>query len=282
MMQIDAHQHFWRVDRGDYGWLTPDAHPAICRDFGPADLAPLLAAARVERTVLVQAAPTEAETQFLLEVAHATPFVAGVVGWADFEAPNAAEMVEGMAADPKLLGLRPMLQDLDDDAWILGPELAPALDAMQAAGLTFDALVTPDHLPYLAVLLRRRPDLKVVIDHGAKPEIARGATGWALTGWADAMRAIARDTSAFCKLSGLVTEAGPGWTVERLKPFADVLLEAFGPARLMWGSDWPVVNEAGGYAAWRGAAEALTAHLSAQDRALVFGGTAAAFYGIAA
>ncbi len=277
-MQIDAHQHFWRVDRGDYGWLTPQAHPAICRDFGPDDLKPLMAAAGVTCTVLVQAAPTAAETQFLLEIARATPFVAGVVGWADLEAPGAAEMVEDMAGDPKLLGLRPMLQDLADDAWILKPELAPALDAMRAAGLRFDALVTPRHLPHLARLLARRPDLKVVIDHGAKPDIAAGA----IADWSAAIRAIARDTGAVCKLSGLVTEAGDGWAVEQLKPFVDVLLDAFGPARLMWGSDWPVVNEAGGYAAWRAAAEALTAQLSADDRSLIFGGTAAAFYGIAA
>ena len=277
-MQIDAHQHFWRVGRGDYGWLTPEAHPAICRDFGPGDLQPLMAAAEVTCTVLVQAAPTDAETAFLLEIARATPFVAGVVGWADLATPDAPSTIEAMAADPKLLGLRPMLQDLDDDAWILRPELAPALDAMQAAGLRFDALVTPRHLPHLARFLAGRPDLKVVIDHGAKPDIARGD----IEGWSAAIRAIARDTGAVCKLSGLVTEAGEGWTAEQVKPFVDVLLETFKPARLMWGSDWPVVNEAGGYAAWRAAAEALTAQLSPDDRTLIFGGTAAAFYGIAA
>src|SRR5580704_10361903 len=158
-MQIDAHQHFWRVGRGDYGWLTPEAHPAICRDFGPDDLRPLIAAAGVTCTVLVQAAPTAGETQFLLEIARETPFVAGVVGWADLEAPDAAAKVEAMAADPKLLGLRPMLQDLDDEAWILKPELSPALDAMQAANLRFDALATPRHLPYLARFLAQRPGL---------------------------------------------------------------------------------------------------------------------------
>src|ERR1700722_6148210 len=234
-MQIDAHQHFWRVDRGDYGWLTAEAHPAICRDFGPEDLKPLMAAAGVTCTVLVQAAPTTAETDFLLEMARATPFVAGVVGWADLEAPDAGATIEAMAADPKLLGLRPMLQDLGDDAWILKLELAPALDAMQAAGLRFDALVTPRHLPHMARLLAQRPELKVVIDHGAKPDIAAGD----IEGWVTAMRAIARDTSAVCKLSGLVTEAGAGWTVEQLKPFVDILIEAFGPAPLMWGSDRP-------------------------------------------
>jgi L-fuconolactonase len=237
-----------------------------------------MAAAGVERTVLVQAAATLAETEFLLQIAHATEFVAGVVGWADFEAPDAAEAIAGIADDAKLLGLRPMLQDLADDDWIGRSELKPSLDLMEVAGLRFDALVKPRHLPHLARFLAARPDLKVVIDHGAKPDIAAGG----LSTWAPSMRAIASDSGAVCKLSGLVTEAGEGWTADRLRPFFDVLIEAFGPTRLMWGSDWPVVNEAGGYSAWRTAAEALTSQLPDADRALIFGGTAAAFYGIAA
>jgi L-fuconolactonase len=277
-MRIDAHQHFWRPSRGDYGWLTPEAHPAICRKFLPRDLEPLLLDAGVERTILVQAAPTVAETEYLLGLAAETPFVAGVVGWADFEAADAAATVDRLAGKPKLIGLRPMLQDIDDAAWILRPTIAPALDAMQAAGLRFDALVTPRHLPHLARFLNLRPDLKVVIDHGAKPDIAAGA----FDAWAASMRAIARDTAACCKLSGLVTEAGGKWTEEQLKPFVAVLLEAFGPARLMWGSDWPVVNEAGGYAAWHSAAAALTEGCSQDELDLIFGGAAQVFYGIGA
>jgi len=275
-MRIDAHQHFWRLARGDYGWLTTEDFPGLYRDFGPSDLASLLDAASIERTVLVQAAPTAAETAYLLELAAATPFVAGVVGWTDLEASDAPGAIESTAANPKLLGLRPMLQDLDDDAWILRATVAPALDAMQRAGLRFDALVKPRHLPNLTKLLSARPDLRVVIDHGAKPDIA----GEALADWAAAMRRIARETSATCKLSGLVTEAAPGWREETLRPYVDVLLEAFGPARLMWGSDWPVVNLAGGYAAWHAAAEALTERCTADERADIFGGTARRFYGI--
>ncbi|HVM99713.1 MAG TPA: amidohydrolase family protein [Caulobacteraceae bacterium] len=275
-MRIDAHQHFWRPGRGDYGWLTPEAHPAICRDFGPDDLAPLLDGAGVERTVLVQAAPTAAETAFLLGLAAATPFVAGVVGWADLEAPGAPAAIAALATDPNLVGLRPMLQDLADDAWILRPSVAPALDAMERAGLRFDALVKPRHLPHLARLLAARPALKVVIDHGAKPDIA----GRDIDRWAAEMRAIAANSGACCKLSGLVTEADEKWTEGDLAPYVDLLLDAFGPARLMWGSDWPVVNEAGGYAAWHSAAAALTERCSPDDRDLIFGGTAAAFYAI--
>ena len=277
-MRIDAHQHFWRPSRGDYGWLTPEAHPAICRKFLPQDLAPLLAGAGIERTVLVQAAPTVAETEYLLDLAADAPFVAGVVGWANFEVTDAPEQIADLASNPKLLGLRPMLQDLDDDAWIVRPAIAPALEAMQAADLRLDALVTPRHLPHLIRFLAARPDLKVVIDHGAKPDIAGGA----LDDWAAQMRAIGANTGAWCKLSGLVTEAGGRWSEESLKPYVDVLLEAFGPARLMWGSDWPVVNEAGGYAAWHSAAAALTERLSQDERDQVFGGAAQAFYGIGA
>jgi L-fuconolactonase len=277
-MQIDAHQHFWRPARGDYGWLTPDAHPAICRDFLPADLAPLLRDASVERTVLVQAAPTAAETDFLLDLAAETPSVAGVVGWVDLEAPDAAASIARLAARPKLVGLRPMLQDLADDAWILRPSLAPALDAIERAGLRFDALVKPRHLPHLMRLAAGRPGLRVVIDHGAKPDIAGGE----LEHWAAAMRALAADTAACCKLSGLVTEARADWSPPDLRPYVEVLLAAFGPGRLMWGSDWPVVNEAGGYAAWRSTALALTEACSPGDRDLIFGGVAQRFYGLAA
>jgi L-fuconolactonase len=277
-MRIDAHQHFWRPSRGDYGWLTAEAHPAIARKFLPQDLAPLLEAAGIERTVLVQAAPTVAETEYLLGLAAEAPFVAGVVGWADFEAADAPRRIEAMAANPKLLGLRPMLQDLDDDAWILGTAIAPAVKAIQSAGLRLDALVTPRHLPHLARFLAARPELRLVIDHGAKPDIAGGALG----DWAAQMRSIAADTGAFCKLSGLVTEAGGRWTEATLKPYVDVLLEAFGPGRLMWGSDWPVVNEAGGYAAWHSAAAALTEDCAQTDRDQIFGGAAQAFYGIGA
>jgi L-fuconolactonase len=277
-MRVDAHQHFWRPSRGDYGWLTPEAHPAIARKFLPPDLAPLLEDAGIQRTILVQAAPTVAETEYLLELAAETPFVAGVVGWGNLEAKNAAQQISALAQQPKLAGLRPMLQDLDDAAWILRPAVASALEAMEAVNLRFDALVTPRHLPHLARCLAARPGLKVVIDHGAKPDIA----GDQLQDWAAQMRAIATDTAACCKLSGLVTEAGGKWTEETLKPYVDVLLEAFGPARLMWGSDWPVVNEAGGYAAWHSAATALTEGCSQDDRDLIFGGTAQAFYGIAA
>ncbi|HLK24143.1 MAG TPA: amidohydrolase family protein [Caulobacteraceae bacterium] len=274
-MRVDAHQHFWRLERGDYGWLTPDLQP-IHRDFGPDDLRPLTAAVGVEKTVLVQAAPTEAETDFLLRLAADEPLVAGVVGWVDFAAPDAAHRIAALAARPKLIGLRPMIQDLPDDRWMLSDAIAPALAAMADEGLTFDALVLPRHLPILREFAARHPALDIVIDHGAKPEIAKDA----LDGWARDMRAIAAETRLVCKLSGLVTEAAPGWTAETLRPYVEVLLEAFGADRLMWGSDWPVVNLNGSYAGWWGAAEALLVDLSGDERDAILGGTASVFYGL--
>ncbi|MBX3479739.1 MAG: amidohydrolase family protein [Caulobacter sp.] len=272
-MKIDSHQHFWRLSRGDYGWLDPSSGP-IYRDFLPDDLRPLIADAGISRTVLVQAAPSAAETAFLLELAANEPFVAGVVGWTDLEAPGAVDEIRRLAGRPDLLGLRPMIQDIPEDDWMLRPSLAPALGAMIDAGLAFDALVTPRHLAILRRFLDSYPDLRVVVDHGAKPDIAGGA----FRPWAEAMGRIARESAAVCKLSGLVTEAAPDWTMEHLRPYVELLLETFGPSRLMWGSDWPVLNLNGDYAGWRAVAEDLVSGLPEADCDLIFGGVARAFY----
>ena len=273
---IDAHFHLWQPSRGDYGWLTPELG-AIYRDVTVAHWRDQSRPCGITGGIVVQAAPTEAETQFLLAQAEPADDVLGVVGWVDLLAADAPARIARLARHRKLKGLRPMLQDIADPDWILQSALRPALNAMVQHGLVFDALVKPAHLPRIATLARSHPDLRIVIDHGAKPDIAAGDIG----GWAEQMRAIGRGSGAFCKLSGLPTEAKAGWEPADLEPYVEVLLDAFGPARLMWGSDWPVVNEAGGYAAWRAAAETLTAPLSDGDRALIFGGTAAAFYGIA-
>jgi L-fuconolactonase len=277
MTRIDSHQHFWKIARGDYWWLTRDQFPKLYRDYLPDDLKPLLKDCGVDKTVMVQAAQTVDETKFLLSLADTTPFIAGVVGWVDFEAQDAAKQIAGLAKNKKLLGLRPMLQDLSDDNWILKPNLKPALKALPENGLRFDALIFPRHLPVIRKFLEQNPDLPVVIDHGAKPEIAKGE----IRDWEAGMRAIARETRAVCKVSGLATEAGPNWTPEKLKPYVEVLLDCFGAKRLMWGSDWPVLSMAGEYTAWLKIAESFTKHLSADDRAQIFGGTAARFYGIA-
>jgi L-fucono-1,5-lactonase len=278
--RIDAHQHFWRLSRGDYDWITPDLR-ALHRDFGPGDLAPLLAGAGIGATVLVQAAPTVAETRFLLHTAATTTFVAGVVGWVDMAAPGAPEAIAELARDAYLRGIRPMIHDIPDPGWMLGPALGPAFRALVELGLVFDALVRPVHLANLRELLGRHPELRVVIDHGAKPDIACwGRAPGARAAWAAAMADLARAPGTACKLSGLATEAAPGWSADDLRPYVEHLLECFGPGRLLWGSDWPVVDLAGGYAAWWSATEACLAALSAGDRAKILGGTAARVYGL--
>jgi L-fuconolactonase len=273
---IDAHQHFWTLSRGDYGWITPEDVPALCRDFGPKDLCLLIQDAGISHTVLVQCAETLAETRFLLDIARETDFVAGVVGWVDFASPSAADDIADLAQDDNLVSMRPMLQDMDDKAWILRPELEPAFKALAAAHLAFDILIKPPHLPHMPAFLRKYPDLPMVIDHFAKPYIAAGE----MEPWASQIRELARHPRLFCKLSGLATEAGDGWDAARLKPYVDVVLEAFGPSRLMWGSDWPVLTLAGSYPQWFAAAQALTSHLTAAERGEIFGGTAARFYGL--
>ncbi|MBS0560791.1 MAG: amidohydrolase family protein [Proteobacteria bacterium] len=272
-MRIDAHQHFWRLDRGDYGWLTP-ALGLIHRDFGPDDLRPILARHGIGATVLVQAAPTEAETRFLLALAAGAPEVAGVVGWTDFEAADVPDAIARLAADSLLVGLRPMVQDIADDGWLARPALAPAFAAMERHGLAFDALVLPRHLPRLLAMVARHPNLPIVIDHLAKPGIA--ARDW--LPWADDMAALAAHPNVWCKLSGMATEAAPGWTAEDLRPYAAHVLACFGPARVLWGSDWPVVDLAGGYDAWMRATGTLLDGLDEAARAAVLGGNAARFY----
>ena len=273
MIRVDAHHHVWRVNRGDYGWLTPDL--PICRDYGLDDLRPLLG--DITATVLVQAAPTEAEAAFLLDTARLSGgLVRGVVGWTDLSAPDAPARIAAMAGDPLLKGLRPMLQDIARTDWILREDVRPALDAMTAAGLPFDALIQPRHLPLIPELCARHPGLRVVIDHGAKPAIAAGL----FQPWADGIARIARETSAVCKLSGLVTEAAATWQTADLRLYVGHLLACFGPDRLMWGSDWPVVNLAGGYARWRDAALDLLSDLAPGDRDKILGATAVAFYGL--
>jgi len=272
-MRIDAHQHFWSLGRGDYGWLTPALGP-IHRDFAPDDLGPHLAAHGITRTILVQAAPTEAETTYLIALATKTAFVAGVVGWTDFDAPDAAERIARLAHEPLLVGLRPMVQDIGDVAWLARPALAPALAAMIAHGLVFDALLKPPHIPAMLAMLDRHPDLACVIDHGAKPDLVCGD----LAAWRDGISALARHPRLACKLSGLVTEAGPDWTVETLRPVVDHLLACFGPDRLIFGSDWPVVTLRASYAQWIGAAKELLSGLTEAQRVAVFGGNARQLY----
>ena len=270
-MIIDAHQHFWQIARADYGWLSPALEP-LYRDFMPDDLAPHLSQHGIDATILVQAAPTIAETEFLLEIADTTPFVLGVVGWVDFAAPTAANDIARLARNPKLVGLRPMIQDISDDDWMLRPDIAPAFEALIDADLTFDALVLPRHLSQLRHLLSRLPNLRTVIDHGAKPNISDGL----FDEWAHDIAAIAQETGAYCKLSGLLTEAGDDWAPSDVAPYVAHLLTQFGPQRLVWGSDWPVLTIAANYGAWVDLVHSLLP--SEYSRVAIFGSNAVDLY----
>ncbi len=272
-MRIDAHQHFWSISRTDYGWLTPDVGP-IYRDFLPDDLAPLLKKAGLDGTVLVQAAPTLAETEYLLDLARDNDFIKGVVGWVDFESPSAPDNITRLAANPKFVGLRPMIQDIPDDDWMLKPGLGAAFESLIAENLTFEALTFPRHLKNLMALFDHHPDMRIVIDHGSKPQIRSNE----FDAWAGDMAQIASTTNAFCKISGLVTEASEQWTVEDLRPYVDHLLSTFGPDRLIWGSDWPVCLLASNYEQWLEVSANLLGTLTPSDHDAVFGGNAQRAY----
>lgn len=272
-MRIDAHQHFWQLaDR--LGAWPPPALAKIHRDFKPDDLAPMLERHGVVSTVLVQSMPNEHDTLFMLDLAKRHAFIGGVVGWVDMKRTDAPERIALLATYSALKGLRPMLQDLADDRWVDDQALAPAVEAMRAHRLSFDALVLPRHLPALTSFAERFPDLPIAIDHGAKPGIAQGT----MEPWRRDIARLAAMPQVHCKLSGLVTEAGADWDVARLQPYVDHILEVFGPQRVIWGSDWPVLNLASDYANWIVASEALLARLNEAERCNIFGLNAKRFY----
>ena len=300
---IDAHFHAWQLSRGDYGWLDPNLNPAlqpICRNVSVLDWQLQSRPLGVSGGILVQAAPTEDETLFLLEQADRNPAVLGVVGWVDLLAPEAPQRIRALAQHPMLKGLRPMLHDLPNAAWILQPELQPALQAMTTEKLVFDALVKPVHLPHILTLAKQHPKLQIVVDHAAKPQIA--SQRW--QPWADDLAALASQTSAVCKLSGLLTEAGDLLSLSSLAagavtgeatepptiqsagftaiaPYAAHVLQVFGPQRVLWGSDWPVLELSGlAYADWLHISQKLLAKLQAADRTAVLGGNARRVYGL--
>jgi L-fuconolactonase len=296
-VRIDAHQHFWRPARGDYGWLSPDvaALAPICCDVLPCELQPLLARHGVSRTVLVQAAASTAETDYLLSLAVEHDFIAGVVGWVDLSDPACVAQLERWALDPafkgKFKGVRPMLQDLPDAGWIAHAPHPEVMTALLRLQLRFDALVQPWHLEPLLRFVDRWSELPVVVDHAAKPQLARGWDGAGDAAWADAwrsgLRALAERPQVLCKLSGLLTEAGAAArgggeaVVQALRPVWHELLDDFGPARLMWGSDWPVLNLASDYEGWIAVSEALLADLPDEaDRQRIRHDNAARFYAL--
>jgi L-fuconolactonase len=251
MRIIDSHVHFWRI--GGPGQTWPDVEwPLLYRDFGPADLLEGLSTAtasvstasvpavEVESVVLVQSQPDDRDTDWLLELAADLTLVGAVVGWVDLASPSAPQRIAGLAGYPKLRGIRPMLQAIEDTDWLLRHELAPALHAMVQHGLRFDALIQPRHLPMLLELARRWPKLPIVIDHGAKPRIPSRQ----IEPWQAQLAELSLCPNVYCKLSGLRTEQAAGASRSELEPYMRVLMRSFGD-RLLWGSDWPVLLHSG-------------------------------------
>ena len=273
-MVIDAHQHFWRVDRGDYSWMDDSVAP-IRKNYLPADLERHAHACGVTGTVVVQAAPTVDETLFLLQLADRHGIIKAVVGWIDL-AGDVGEQL-GRISHPALRGIRPMLQDIEDTGWILRADVVDGLGRIAKAGLRLDALITPRHLDAIDELARRLPCLPIAIDHCAKPVFDGTDPG---SSWREGMARLAAHPNVFCKLSGLANEYGKGWSAEALRPAFDHVVKTFSAQRLMWGSDWPVLELAGDYAGWFDTAGKLADTLSQAERAFMFHGTAARFYGI--
>lgn len=266
---IDAHQHVWTLGKNGATWPTPAEGP-IYRDYGMDDFQRQALALGIRATVLVQSQEDERDTDWLLNIAESDDLVAGVVGWTELSNADAAQRIAALAERPKLVGLRPMVQDREAD-WYDDAALDSGLSAMIEHGLALDALVRVKHLPSLDQLAARFPALRIVIDHAAKPEIGTPA---GYHRWYEAIAPLARRPNVACKLSGLLTECGDA-PANAIAPYAETILRLFGPDRVMWGSDWPVLELASTYSDWLEMARRL---VPPAEHAAVFGGTAAGFY----
>jgi L-fuconolactonase len=277
-MYIDAHQHFWIYSPDEYGWID-DSMAALRRDFLPHDLKLELESSGFHGSVAVQARQTLEETRWLLELAESSPWILGVVGWVDLRSRDVRSQLKVLAQNPKLVGIRHIVQSEPDDRFLLQPDFLRGISALEEFDLAYDILIYTKHLPVAAEFVQRFPRQRFVLDHLAKPPIKGGD----IESWAQGIRRLAEFPNLFCKLSGLVTEADwQHWQPEQIIPFLDVAFEAFGPDRLMIGSDWPVCLVAASYARW---VEVLQAYLLQQNpdfRESVLGGNARRFWRLAA
>jgi L-fuconolactonase len=278
---VDAHHHVWDLATRDQPWITGAEMAPIRRSFGVGDLRPSARQAGVTGTVLVQTVTVADETPELLALAAADPLVAGVVGWTDLTSPAISDELARLAAGPggrHLVGIRHQVQSEPDQDWLRRPDVIRGLRAVAAAGLRYDLVVLPHQLAASAYAASAVPELTLILDHAGKPPIGRGD----LDPWRAAIRALAARPNTACKLSGLVTEAPPGAPLDAFVPVADVILEEFGPDRIMFGSDWPVCLLASDYAGVIELAQLLTAGLSDTERTAVFSSTAVRLYGLGA
>jgi L-fucono-1,5-lactonase len=274
---VDAHQHFWDLERLEYSWMTPDL-AVLRRNYLPEDLTPLLSAAGVDRTIVVQAHRSLAEAYWLLELAAANDFVCGVVAWAELASPMLAKDLDELQQHAKFKGVRHLLHDEPDDAWMLRPEVVAGLKELERRGIPYDLLVRPQHLKYIPELRERCQRLDLVIDHIAKPLIASRK----MDGWAQDIERVAKLPKIWCKLSGMITEAKwNNWTPEDLKPYVTHVVDCFGYDRVMFGSDWPVCKLAGSYERVVDALRTVLGPLSSEINAKVWGRNALEFYQLA-
>lgn len=242
-MRIDAHQHFWRYSAEEYDWID-DSMAVLRRDFLPKDLKPELEALGFDACIAVQARQTLDETRWLLKLADENPFIAGVVGWVDLRAENALDHLATFACNPKFVGVRHIIQTEHDERFLLRPDFLRGIAALQEFDLTYDILIYPRHLAVATEFVSRFPDQRFVLDHLAKPFIRAQS----IEPWATHLRELAKFPNVFCKLSGMVTEADwKSWKPHHFKRYIETAMEAFGPDRLMIGSDWPVCKVAGSY-----------------------------------
>lgn len=275
-MIVDSHQHFWQVGRFDYPWMSPEVD-VLCHDYLPPVLAPVLSRNGVDQTILVQASNSLEETRWLLNLAGQNAFIAGVVGWVDLTADAFADQLDEFTAHPKFKGVRHLVESEPQDDWLSQPKVQANLRELAKRGVAYDLLVHTRHLKYASMVADSGPELRLVVDHMAKPPIASGES----VDWSHGLRELASRSNVWCKLSGLVTEADwASWQVEDLKPYVDLALEVFGPQRMMFGSDWPVCLLAGSYDRVLDAAHFLLAELSEEDRGRIFAGNAMDFYRI--
>jgi L-fuconolactonase len=271
---IDAHQHFWQVGRFDYPWMKSD-NEVLYRDYLPAQLEPVLRRNGVDQTVLVQASNSMAESRWLLQLADENNFIAGVVGWVDLASLDTSSQLEELTAHPKFKGVRHLVESEPDDDWLVHSEVLSGSKTLAAFDVSFDLLVHTRHLRYARKVAEEFPELWLMIDHLAKPQIARGE----FDEWARELRPLAGFPNVYCKMSGLVTQANwTTWTTDDLRPYVDYALELFGVERLVFGSDHPVCLLAATYDRVLDSFQELLKDLSAADRDQIFGGNAARFY----
>jgi len=276
-MRIDAHHHVWDLSVRDQPWTAN--LPMLRRSFAFADLRPSLDAQAIDATVIVQTVPCDGETQEMLALAAHEPRIGGVVGWVELTAPDVPAALAKLRAGtggPRLVGIRHGVQAETDPRWLCRPEVRRGIAAVGAAGLAYDLLITADQLPAAVETVRDLPSVRFVLDHAGKPLIARGV----LDPWREHIAVLGTLPNVAVKLSGLVTEAGDGWTIERLRPYTDELLDAFGPGRIMVGSDWPVCLLAASYGEVLTAADELMRAVSDAERDEIFGGSAAHWYSL--